>query len=290
MMHSHQIKALIFCATLLGLTACNGDGSSTPGIRVMSQTTYMTSETPSGDPDAETDPASQDSSIKSLYRDDNMYIELQLGLANLRIVELVPCSSIIANAASGLLNIVLGTAHAHSAHIPSGPADVIDVLKPDLLVWDMGTQGTRAGDYCGIKLEIARVAGDSGDEGHHSEMAAEGGETQNAEAGIDMAGKGILVSPCYYPETANTGRTPLDSATPHTCIEAAYSSEAISHVVTFDEPLGLGEGRRAAHLMLATSYDRWFDGLDMTILAEDHQEQAKLAQNVLESFYLYSME
>lgn len=280
MMHSSQIKALIFCATLLGLTACNGDGSSTPGIRVMSQTTYMTSETPSGDPDAETDPATQDSSIKPLYRDDNMYIELQLGLANLRIVELVPCSSIMAKTASGLLSIVLGTAHAHSAHIPSGPAGVIDVLKPDLLVWDLGFQGARPGNYCGAKLEIATLGSASSD-----------GQTgANDEAGIDMAGKGVLVSPCYYPETANSGRTPLDSATPHTCIEAAYTGAAISHVVTFGEPLSLGEGKRAAHLLLATSYDRWFDGLDMTILAEDLNEQAKLAQNVLESFYLYSME
>ena len=280
------LVSTIVCFGLL--SACGGSGSQSSGISAMTQTTYMTSTTANGDVNNETDPAAEDSSIKPMYRDDNMYIELQLGLVNLRAVELVKCESVATSAARRLLDFVLPSAHAHAAHIPSGPAGVIDVLKPDLLVWDLGELYPSAASYCGIKLEIANVEGSHddghGDEGEHHEM---GGEE---ESGLNMAGKGVLVSPCYYPDTAGSPQSPLDSTSPHTCIEAAYTGDAVQHTVLFAEPVSLGSDQRSVHLMLATTYDNWFNGLDMTTLEDSESEQTKLAQNVLESFYLYSAE
>ena len=278
----NNCSAAAFATLLaLGLTGC-GDGSSEEGIRVSSQTTYMTADTPNGDPDAATDPALEPSTIKPIYRDDNMFIEMQLGLVNLRVVELLPCSSLAAKAASGLLNFIFPAAQAHAAHIPSGPTGVIDVLKPDLLVWDLGEQVASSGDYCGLKLEIAPVVA------HHTAASTEG-EAEASEEGIDMAGKAVLVSPCYYPDTASTPRTPLDGETSHSCIEAAYTGEAISAVINFSETLKLNNERRSANLMLATHYDQWFNDLDMTILADDQDEQKKLAENILASFYVYAL-
>ncbi len=267
---SRLCAGLVAFALCLGLAGCNGDGSSKPGIRVMTQTTYLTSDTPSGDPDGTTDPAQEPSAIKPLYRDDNMYIQLQLGLVNLQVTDLVKCESVIARAAGRTLDFLFPAAHAHTAHIPSGPAGVIDVLKPDLLVWDLGVQGAQAGQYCGLELRIAPLR-------------------SAAEAEVEMAGQSLLVSPCYYPDTAGTPRSPLDSQASHSCIEVAYQGEA-SATVLFAQPLVLNSEHRGAHLMLATAYDRWFDGLDMTLLADDLEQQEKLADNILASFYLYAQE
>lgn len=256
-----------------GLAACGGDGSSEAGIRVTSNTTYMNSETASGEPDYATDPQGEASSIKAMYRSDNMYIDLQLGLVNLRAAGLSPCGTTVASAARRLLDFVLPSAHAHSAHIPSGPAGVVDVLKPDLLVWNLGSQAANAGSYCGVTIEILPVAGHTDAHG-------------DDETGSNMAGAGILVSPCYYPDTAGSDRTPLDSSFPHSCIEAAYRGAAVQRRITFDEPLNLNSANRAANLLLATAYNTWFDGLDMAILETSEAEQARLAQNVLDSFYV----
>ena len=283
-MQLRQFIIALTSLTLLSLTAC-GDGSSEAGIRVNAQTTYMTSDTPSGDPDAVTDPAQQDSARKAIYRDDNMYIQLQLGLVNLRAGKLIPCESVIAKAMAGLLNFIAPAAYAHSAHIPSGPAGVIDVLKPDLLVWDLGQQAAQKGRYCGIRFGLLKAPGQSGD--HHT--AESNAEEAEEESGFDMAGKSVVVAPCYYAETAGTTRTELDGETPHKCIEVTLHGDASGEVL-FAEPLVLNENRRDANLMLATHYDRWFDGLDMTILADDHDEQAKMAGNIVDSFYLYSVE
>lgn len=291
------LSFLVTAFACSALTACGGSGSERAGIEAMVQTTYMTSSTANGEVDAEADPAGEEASIKTIYRDDNMLIELQLGLVNLRAVALVKCESIAVATARHLLDFMVPAAQAHSAHIPSGPAGVIDVLKPDLLVWDLGQLQPAAGRYCGLKLEIANVHASHdeghGDEGEHHSMGGAGEVEMSGDAetaGLNMGGKAVLVSPCYYPDTAGSPQTPLDNTFPHSCIEAAYRGEALTHSVMFAEPVTLNAERRAVHLMLATAYDNWFNGLDMTILASDSDEQAKLAQNVLESFYLHSAE
>ncbi|MGB1580767.1 MAG: hypothetical protein ACPHER_04590, partial [Nevskiales bacterium] len=115
-------------ALSLLLVACGGDGDSEPGISANVQTTYMT-DASTGQPDYATDPTGEESSHKGLTTAEDIYIQLGSGLVNLKAVELVPCSSLAAKAATSLLNFVFPAAMAHSA-IPTGPSGVIDVQKP----------------------------------------------------------------------------------------------------------------------------------------------------------------
>ena len=291
-MTSNNYRATTLVILLaLGLSGC-GEGSSEEGIRVTAQTTYLTSDTAAGDPDAVTDPAHTSSARKPFYRDDNMYIELQLGLLNLQATRLIPCESIVASAASGLLNFVFPAAHAHAAHIPSGPAGIIDVLKPDLLVWDLGELAAQAGSYCGVELATSPVLSHGEASGHHTAASEAEAEAEEEEA-FDMSGKSAVVSPCYYPDTAGEERIPKEAivspAFGHSCIDVTFHGEAAGTVL-FAKPLSLSADNLNARLMLATLYDSWFNGLDMTILADDHDEQVKLAENILDSFYVYSLE
>ena len=283
-MQTTLMKWILLGLSALLLSACGGSGgssssgSSEAGISTAASASHFSSEADmtSNAPDASREPAEEAGQAKSFYRSDNMYIEQQLGLASLQVVELVSCDLASARPLRDLmlaaLNLLVPAAHAHAAHIPSGPAGVIDVQKPDFGIWHLGLLGATDQDYCGVRIRLSPVT-----------------QAPASEDEADLRGKSVLVGPCYYPDTANSPRSAADSSFPHACIEAAYAGPPISRVVSLERVLRFSRSSKHAELLFEILYDRWLDDIDMTQLATSEVEQRQLAQNVLDSISVYSI-
>ncbi len=253
-----------------GLSACSPSGSSEEGIHAQVVAVAQGTTPPHAHEHAFTDGAATPKhtapSFKTFRRGDGMKIDLQLGLLNLMPVELQSCGVSVSGLLDTLGGLLVGKAHAHAGHGGEAPAGAINVVAEDGTEFDLGSLLAGPGRYCGLVVALqpgmAAVTPKHGD----------GLDT-------DMSGTSVNVAPCYY--TTTVGMTDEEAAaeTEHLCIQARFQGPARTVSLPF-APVTLDHANRHLRVTVTTHYESWFDDIDMTLLAEDADQQRRLAENV----------
>lgn len=258
------MKRTFLVASALLLGAC-GSGDTTDGIEVGVAATHHTH-------DAALTAKHSTPHYKSFRRADGMRIDLQRGLLSLSPVALEPCGVDVAALARKALDAVVPAAQAHGGATHAG--GIVDVIAPDLsTVVDLGALPAQPGDYCGLVVELL--------------PAPRGTQIGTHDGVLDLSGQSVVVAPCYYPNTVGVAELPQERSDDnaalfeHDCIDAAYAGPALRSTLAFDRPVHLDGAHRQLAVTLGVVYDRWFEGVAMDRLADDADEQARLAQQVL---------
>lgn len=265
------MKRTLLLGAALALSAC-GSGDSRDGIEAEVIAVHHTH-------DADTTAKHSTSNYKTFRREDGMRIDLQRGLLSLSPVALEPCGVDLAALGRRALDAVLpAAAYAHGGETHAG--GIVDVVEPDLLtVVDLGALPALPGDYCGLVVELL--------------PAPAGAQIETHDGALDIGGRSAIVAPCYYPNTVGVAELPAERTDDnaalfeHQCIHAAYAGVALRRTLSFAEPLHLDGAHRHLELTLAAVYDRWFESVAMNRLATDSEEQARFAQQVLDTLQIH---
>lgn len=267
------MKRTLLLGAALALSAC-GSGDSRDGIEAEVLAVHHTHA-------ADATAKHSTSHYKTFRREDGMRIDLQRGLLSISPVALEPCAADVAALGNALVDFLLPAAHAHGGKVHAG--GLVDVIEPDLsTVVDLGALPAQPGDYCGLVVELL--------------PAPAGTQIENHEAALDIGGQSVSVAPCYYPNTVGVAELPAERTDDnaalfeHQCIQAAYAGAPLRRTKAFGEPIRLDGTHRHLEVTLAAVYDRWFEDIAMERLADDAEEQARFAQQVLETLVIHAAE
>lgn len=184
----------------------------------------------------------RDGSTRSFDTDRGVHVTLERGYLNVGSVEIVACST--ATASFRWLEIFgERTAHAHVVGSPTllGTPAVASLLAEEGARTSVGVLHPPPGSYCRAKQTILAADVDA------LGLPADG----------SMLGKSLLVEGTFSTENGIARRFSLAS-TASFDVESTISEMALSV-----------DGRRAATIVLTTTSDRWFDGVDF---AGDEQD------------------
>ena len=278
-MNTTALLNITLASGALLLSACLDSGSSETGSRV--QVTAI-SESQSAASKSESGESTEHTEIRSFRRSDGMRIDLQVGLANVVPVELVPCTSIaslLQDAAGAIVASVIGNAWAHAGEnheddVEIGYVNALNVHEPVLI----GVLSPAAGNYCGIKLALDNGAAAS----------KHGGEVDRTLHNV-----AVNVAPCYFHNTASLTDEEFaagDYDTSHSCIQSKIASDLANLTLSFEQPLKISSEQKEWRLELAVDYEEWFDGITMGDLESVSSEQQKLLNNIRQSVRLKTIE
>ena len=259
--------AALSCAAL---AACSGNGEREAGIeaslRAMPMGAHASSHHEGGEGHAD---------YRQFRRADGMRIDLQLGLVNLVPVALEACPTVGAGVGRmlELLNPI-GAAVAHAGHGGTPPAGAVNAVGEGNGMVDLGSLIAGPGRYCGVRVALQPGGGAT---------AKHGGEL---DTGLD--GVGINVAPCYYPDTVGVPDDAIDGISAHSCVQARAATQPRQITLPFSAPVTLDAEHRQLDLTVVLRYEEWFDGIDMTQLADSAAEQARLVDNVLAAMHVHS--
>ena len=247
----HAVLAL---SLSLGLSACSS-GEREEGITV--ELSAVPLSTAHHHDDA-TEVKHSGEEYATFRRSDGMRIDLEEGLLNLVPLELVECQTITAQLQRWMAALSpISAAYAHGDGGGEAPEAVASVVEGEAT--DLGTLTAAPGQYCGVVLALQ--PGSSGD----------------LEAAIAHAG------PCYYPGTQSLSDEQAEAAGAHECIEVTVPAPTRQIRLNFTSPVTLDSDHRHLALTIAMRYEEWFDGLDMSILANDSTQQSAFIDNVAAS-------
>lgn len=200
---------------------------------------------------------------KGFRNTEGDYIELQRGLLNLVPVSLERCESAWQRLSP------LASAHAHGGHDGSAAAGVVDVNRPDGTEFDLGALAPSPGTYCGLRVALQPVV------------------REPADVAIRLQGTSVYVAPCTYRNLGLPGvpGLPVDPASvaEEGCLEAILLPARREFVVPISPALTMDASDRIGGLTVAIAYDRWFDGVDVSALPADAEQQARMIDNIVTS-------
>lgn len=232
-------------------------------------------------------------SVQSFRTKDGRRVDLQAGYLNLLPIELVTSCDALALMRRSLWPIASASAHGGSGGGSTGTASgsssgAINVAKPDQSKFDMGRLAAEPGTYCGLRMTFVPIGDDEAvapKSGHSRDVSPRHGGDLSADESAYFH-----VYPCSYaasplPEVPGLPiQLQPNAQQEEACVNAAPTKTAIAPVLLkFAQPLVLATGRSAA-LVIQMHYDRWFDDVDIPKLPTDAVEQAKLVQNMRQSF------
>ncbi|EDN70721.1 secreted protein [Beggiatoa sp. PS] len=159
-----------------------------------------------------------------------------------------------------VFNWLVPTATAHTETTPNqlGVPNVIDLLAADLTEIELGTIQPSPGDYCGLTVELLKADDD----------------TQRLPTDINMVNRMLYLEGEYIS---------FGSDQPIAFKVDIAKAPLPRHLALFN-PLTLSSEHRTARLVVSIHYDRWFDGLDLSAL-ETETQQDLLLQNLVSSLH-----
>lgn len=262
--------ALVAALSCAVLAACSGNGEREVGIEASLRATPMGSHTASHDGGG-----AGHADYRQFRRADGMRIDLQLGLVNLVPIALEACPTASAGVGRVLAMLnPMGAAVAHAGHGGSPPAGAVNAVAEGEGVVDLGALIAGPGSYCGLR--VALQPGSAAAPKH-------GGELDTSLDGV-----AINVAPCYYPDTVGVPDTELDSISAHSCVQAKAAAQPRRITLPFSAPVTLDAEHRQLDLTVVLRYEEWFDGIDMTQLADAAAEQARLVDNILAAMHVHT--
>jgi len=158
-----------------------------------------------------------------------------------------------------IFNQFIPTALAHTETTPTqlGVPNVINLLAADLTELELGTINPPPGHYCGMTVELLKADAD----------------TQKLPADINMINRMLYLEGQYLP---------LGTSQP-VAFTVALAKTPLPRHLRLVTPLTLSSDQRTARLTTRIYYDRWFDGLNLSTL-DDETQQDLLLNNLVNSF------
>jgi hypothetical protein len=145
-------------------------------------------------------------------------------------------------------NWLISSAQAHTDTTPTrlGIPNVIDLLATENSPITLGSIGPPPGDYCGLTVELLKADADA----------------QNLPKDFNMLDRTVYLEGQYL-SLGNTTAIPFVIETARTLREARLRYPSL---------LTLSSTQRQATTTVNIVYDRWFDGVDFSALAEPAQQ------------------
>lgn len=256
-------KAIYPMAVTVFLTACNGgggDGGSDTSSNNRSNSnngiTVTVAAAPQQSPDAIGQIPKMPAGAKTFRNSENTQITLSKAYLVIWSVQLeTDCHAHnFTELWRPLFNFLLPTAHAHAEATPTklGTPNVIDLLAEDSVEIKLGTIQPPPNTYCGVSIEFAKA-----DEDAH-------GLPEN----VNMINRTVYLEGQYL-LSGRSGVFTVDTA-----------KTLLPKYALLKEPLHLSASSLTGKMSVNIRYDRWFDGLNLAVLATDETQQDLLFNNL----------
>jgi hypothetical protein len=204
-------------------------------------------------------------------------------------IELVPCMS-LAQLPRLLLDGLIPAARAHAGHgaEPVGgraldKPNVIDIVTQDEYLLPLGDHAAAPGRYCGVRVWLARFAGDG--YGQPATAPASQDDPTTVPDVPDLSGKAFALRADYCALDDGAGtclmRAKVDIDDDGLTVPAALT-------LSLDQPLEVNATRRNAYVAIGIAYGEWVHDVDVSLLANDAYEKQKLFDNIAASIHVYS--
>jgi len=255
-------KAIYPITVSLFLTACNGGGgdsgddtsSNTSSSSTNNGITVTVMATPQQSPDAVGQIPKVPAGAKTFRNSENTQITLSKAYLVMWSVQLeTDCQ---AHNFTKLFNFLLPAAQAHAEATPTklDTPNVINLLAEDSVEIKLGTIQPPPNTYCGVSIEFAKA-----DEDAHG-----------LPEDVNMVNRTVYLEGQYsLSGSNNSGVFTLDTA-----------KTLLPKYALLKEPLNLSASNLSGRVSVSVRYDRWFDGLNLPVLATDEAQQDLLFSNL----------
>lgn len=299
MIFNRYIGAATLVAVLLGLSGCPGDDENSspsglvvhpaevhvdarPGEIAAGVRSLRNSDSMEGGYDQSVlehhDILDNSGHVLSLYRTYLVFDE----------IDLVPCTS-LSQLPRMLLESVIPAAQAHAGHgsTPVGgrtldSPNVIDIVTQDEHILPLGKLAKAPGRYCGVRVSLARLAGDG--HGIPPFATASNDDPTTYPDVPDMAGLAFSMRADYCTSIENSQclqRSKVD-------INDSGLILPMAQTINFDQPFEIDSGFREIYVVAGIAYGEWLQNVDVTLLNSNANERQKLLDNMAGSIHVYA--
>lgn len=203
-------------------------------------------------------------------------------------MDLVPCTT-LTQLPRRVLESVIPAAQAHAGHggEPVGGRaldrpNVIDIVSQDEYILPLGNLAKAPGRYCGVRVSLARLAGDG--YGIPPFATASNDDPTTYPDVPEMAGLAFSMRGDYCTSIENS----LCLQRSKVAINDSGLILPMAQTINFDQPLEISSGFREVYVAVGIAYGEWLQNVNVTLLNGNADERQKLLDNIAGSIHVYA--